>query len=153
MKALVTRRSPLSSWLGPEAVDDRLGRMFGSSFPRFFIEEPAEWIPAVNLIEADGEYLLTAELPGLDLNDVQVEVEDGFLTVRGKKQNEVEEEKEGRWHMLERSYGAFERSFALPRAVDPDRVVAEAANGILTVHMPKREETAGRRIDIKTTKK
>lgn len=147
MKALTPWTRTLSPWNELEELQSRVNRVFGLTSP--FFDEPAPWRPAVNLKEEDNEYLLTAELPGMDVKDIEVDVDKDTLTLKGEKKYEHEETREeGRWHLYERSYGHFERSFTLPRAVEAERVRADFQNGILTVHMPKRKEAMGRKVEI-----
>ena len=104
--------------------------------------------PSVDISEDDGNYIVTAELPGTKREDVTVELEDDVLTIRGEKRNEREEKKEhSRW--IERSYGSFSRSFALPANAVGDRIKAEFKEGVLTVEVPKAEEAKPRAISIK----
>jgi HSP20 family protein len=95
--------------------------------------------PAVDLVEKDGAWELTAELPGLDEKNVEVTVAGGTLTIRGEKQ-ETKEEKEKEYHLSERRFGAFRRSFRLPEGVDAEKIEASFANGVLTVTLPKSAE-------------
>ena len=107
------------------------------------------WMPVVDVRETGDELLVEAELPGLNPHEVDVRVENGVLTISGEKKHEVEEGKEdSNYHLFERRYGRFERSFTLPRGVNPDGVKAEFANGILTIHLPKAETAKPRRIQI-----
>lgn len=107
------------------------------------------WMPAVDVRETTDELLVEAELPGLEPSQVDVRVENGVLTIAGEKKHEVEEGKEGEsYHVFERHYGRFERSFTLPRSVNPDAVKAQFSNGILTIHLPKAETAKPRRIQI-----
>lgn len=148
MKALTPWTRARSPWEELDKMQERVNRVFGLTTPTFFTEEGLSWQPAVNLKEEDGEYLLTAELPGLDLDDIEVDVDRDTLTLKGEKKSVYEEKKEGRWHLYERTYGTFERSFTLPRAVEAEQVKAEFENGILSVHLPKRKEAMGRKIEI-----
>jgi HSP20 family protein len=136
-------------WIEMESLQDRLDRLFGSSFPAL-AEQPSEWLPSVDLKEEDGEFVLTGEFPGLTEDDIKVEIEQNVLTLKGEKKSEREEtqEKNGRWHLIERSYGSFQRSFTLPGNVDASKIDAKFENGVLTVHMPKRKETAARQIAV-----
>ncbi len=106
-----------------------------------------EWLPAVELVEKEGEFVLTAEIPGMSKEDVRVSVEDDVLTLRGEKKFEREEEKD-RMHIREREYGTFMRSFTLPRNVEVSKVKAEYHDGVVEVHMPKGIEAKGRDIVI-----
>jgi len=95
--------------------------------------------PAVDVAETDKAYEITAELPGMDEKNVEVNVANGVLTIKGEKQEEKEEKKKD-YYMRERSYGSFQRSFAVPEGVDADKVEATFKKGVLTVTLPK---TAG----------
>lgn len=148
MNALTPWARPRSPWNELDQLQERVNRVFGLTAPSFLTEEPLAWRPSVNLRELDEEYLLTAELPGMELDDIEVDIDRDTLTLKGEKKAEHETEKEGRWHLYERSYGSFERTFTLPRAVEPDAVKARFDEGILTVHMPKRKEAMGRKIEI-----
>ena len=91
-----------------------------------------------------------AELPGLEREQVEVTVENGVLTLRGEKKQEKEEGEEGKWHIWERSYGSFERSFGLPRGIDEAKVEAQFENGVLKVTVPKKAGSQGKKIPIGT---
>lgn len=146
MKALTPWTRAVSPWGEMERIQDRVNRVFGLTTP--FFDEPMAWRPAVNLKEEDNEYVLSAELPGMELADIEVDVDRDTLTLKGEKKHEHEETREGRWHLYERAYGSFERSFTLPRAVEAEKVKAEFADGILQVHLPKRKEAMGRKVEI-----
>ena len=147
---------PLFTNVGKEfnEVQNRLRRLFGTDFgfePIPFIE-PVGWVPIVEITETDEELLLTAELPGMTKENVDITLENEILTIRGEKKEEKKEEKNGgaRYLLWERNYGAFERSFTLPRMVDPAKLAAEMKNGVLTIRMPKTEiaKAKGRKIEI-----
>jgi HSP20 family protein len=95
--------------------------------------------PAVDLVEKDGEWELTAELPGLDETDIEISVANGALTLRGRKEQSKEEVRK-EYHVSERRYGAFQRSFRLPEGVDADRIAATFGKGVLTLSLPKTAE-------------
>lgn len=98
------------------------------------------WSPAVEATENEKEYLITAELPGISQENIEVNVVDGVLTLRGTKDEERKsEDKEKTFHLWEREYGKFERTFRFPMAVLDDKVSAEFLNGVLTVRIPKAE--------------
>jgi len=114
----------------------------------------AGWCPAVDVHETKDELVLQAELPGLTPEDVELNVENGVLTISGEKKQERQEGEEGSdYHLVERRYGRFERRFSLPRSVDPDKVKAEFANGMLNITLPKAEAAKPRRIQIKSSAK
>ncbi|HTY19724.1 MAG TPA: Hsp20/alpha crystallin family protein [Myxococcota bacterium] len=121
---------------------------------RLFEDAPAErrafrWSPACEVAENDGAYVVTVELAGAKREDVQLEIHDDVLSIRGEKKSEREEKGEKR-HYVERSYGGFTRSFTLPANADADRIKASFKEGVLTVEIPKTEVAKPRVIDIKS---
>jgi HSP20 family protein len=113
---------------------DDVFRGFGvRSLPGF--ERSLDW-PQVELAETDADIRVTVELPGLDEKDVDIQVEEGVLTIRGEKRAEVEDRERG---YSERSYGRFERRIGLPRGIDRDKASATYRNGVLTVTLPRTE--------------
>ena len=131
-------------------TQDRFNRLFNDTFSRVFgNEEPTSraWMPPVDIYETDDKLVLKAELPGIDPKDVEVRVEDNTLYLKGERKFE-KEVKEENLHHVERSYGAFNRTFALPGSIDSEKVQAEYKNGVLTLSMPKREEAKPKTIKI-----
>ena len=96
--------------------------------------------PKVDIVEDDKSYKLSAELPGLELDDINLDLSDGVLTLSGEKKTEKEETKEGNYHMMERSYGFFKRSFSLPPSVEEDKIKADFKKGVLNISMPKSDK-------------
>jgi HSP20 family protein len=92
--------------------------------------------PAVDIVDKENAYELSAELPGMDENSIDVKFADGTLTIKGEKRDEREEKKKN-FHLAERRYGSFQRSFSVPGGVDADRIEANFKNGVLTVTLPK----------------
>jgi HSP20 family protein len=126
---------------------NRLARMFDDSF--FSPARSGGWVPAVSVSETNDELTLTAELPGLIEDDISIELENNVLTISGEKADVREEDDaDRRYHVVERSYGSFTRSFTLPRTVDGSKIVATFENGVLSVTLPKAAEAKGRRIEI-----
>ncbi len=116
-------------------------------------EVTSAWCPVVDVREGKDELALQAELPGIRQDDVNVSVENGVLTISGQKKQEIEQGQEGSdYHLVERHYGRFERSFSLPRSVDAQKVKAEFADGVLTVTLPKAEAAKPRRIEVQVSK-
>jgi HSP20 family protein len=95
-----------------------------------------EIAPKVEVTEGEKSYAITAELPGVDEKDVSLTLQDDVLTVSGEKKSEREEKKEG-YHVSERSYGSFRRSFRLPDDVDPDKILAKFDKGVMTISLPR----------------
>lgn len=109
---------------------------------------PAEaWNPPVDIQETDNGYRLQAELPGLTKDDIQITLENNVLRLSGERKFEKDVKKEN-YHRIERSYGRFSRSFALPQQVDSEKVEAKFENGVLTLTVPKSEKARPRRISI-----
>jgi HSP20 family protein len=106
-----------------------------------------DWMPLVDVLEDDKEYLIKVELPEVQKNDVRVTVENGTLLVSGERKFE-KEEKSHRYHRTERGFGRFERSFSLPEDADPAKVAAGFKDGILNVHLPKSEKAQPKQIEI-----
>jgi HSP20 family protein len=105
------------------------------------------WIPPMDLVETDGEFVLRADLPGLSHDDVNIELEDNVLTVSGERKSEHEERHEG-YYRIERSSGSFRRSLTLPEGVNPEAVKATFDRGVLEVRVPKPEERKPRKVAI-----
>jgi HSP20 family protein len=137
-----------------EDVSTRLNRLFNQPFGRRPMEDEgslmAEWAPAVDVQETDGEYLIKADLPDVKKEDVHVELQDGMLCLRGERRQE-KEEKGKKFHRIERAYGQFERRLALPSEVDSQKVAAEFKNGVLNVHLPKSAHAKPRAIEVKVS--
>ena len=110
------------------------------------------WVPAVDIREDSKEIALEVELPGIKPSDVEVTAENGVLTIRGEKQGGTSTEgSEGRYHVVERTYGSFTRSFQLPTGVDEQRIEADFTDGLLTVRIPKAALARPRRIEIRNS--
>jgi len=105
------------------------------------------WLPAMDLLETGEHFVLRADLPGLSEEDVRIELEDGTLTISGERKAEHESAEQG-YYRVERAFGSFSRSLALPRGVDPEGVSAQFDRGVLEVRIPKPEERKPRRIEI-----
>jgi HSP20 family protein len=125
---------------------DLLSRYFESTFPER-MRSGAMTAPAVDVSEDEARYLVTAELPGVKKEDVCIEVEENVLSIRGEKRSEREETKD-RTHFVERSYGAFHRSFTLPSNADLDQIKASVEDGVLSVEIPKKEESKPRTVTV-----
>ena len=125
-----------------------LSRRVHSLFPA-----SSEWAlqPATELVECDSEYRITAELPGMTAENVDIKMSDGTITIRGEKSEEKKEEKED-YLVSERRYGEFQRTLSLPSGVDADAVSADFANGVLTVTLPKTPEAKQkeRKVEVKS---
>jgi len=123
-------------------------RLFQDSLSRLFADPGTRpWSPAVDVYETENELVLKADLPEVDPKNVEVQFENGTLTLKGSRK--FEEEKKGKgYHRIERSYGSFERAFSLPETVDPEKVKADYKNGVLTVSIQKKEVAKPRAIRV-----
>jgi HSP20 family protein len=149
MKTL-TRWSPLREL---ETLQDRLSTLFERAMPRASGESSfgfTDWTPAVDVSEDEKEYLIKAELPEVKKEDVKVTVENGTLRITGERKFE-KEEKDKKYHRIERAYGSFERTFALPEDAKADAVAAEFKEGVLKVHLPKSEQAKPKPLEIKVS--
>lgn len=136
--------------------------LFRSEFDRFverFFNEPfggfpfgapgaSGWTPALDVVESADELTVRAELPGLQPEDIRIEVSGEMLVLSGEKRQQAEESREN-WYRAERRFGAFRRAIPLPAAVDADRVTAEYDKGVLVVHLPRTAESRPRRIQVR----
>ena len=124
-------------------------RLFEDAFTRL-LSEPASnrpWTPAVDIYESDNELVLKADLPEVELKDIDVRVENQTLTIAGERKFEKKSDSKG-FHRIERSYGNFVRSFAVPHAFDTETINAQFHNGVLTVTLPKKEAAKPRQIKV-----
>jgi HSP20 family protein len=135
-----------------EEVSDRLNRFFGGRPLRGNGGKESlivtDWMPAVDIQETETEYLVKAELPEVKKEDVKVTVENGVLTVQGERKQE-KEEKGKKFHRVERSYGTFLRTFAVPLDAEETKVAADFKDGVLRVHLPKTEKPRPKAIEVK----
>jgi HSP20 family protein len=123
-----------------EEAQGRFNRFLGRFPNRIDSDEPhsltvEDWSPEVDISEDDHGYLIKADLPEMKKEDVRVTVEDGILSVSGERRTEKEDKKK-KFHLIERSYGTFRRSFTLPEDTDSKKVTAEFRDGVLKVHLP-----------------
>jgi HSP20 family protein len=142
---LITKRNfPATAEMTPfQVFEDALSRMFA--------EGPAArpWSPAVDIVETEDDLLLTADIPGVPMENIDIRIENGTLTLSGERKFESsQEDKKAGWHRIERSYGSFARSFTLPDSIDADQVSASHENGVLSVKLPKKEVAKPRSIKV-----
>lgn len=107
----------------------------------------SQWVPHVDVKEEKDRFVLYADLPGIDPNDIEVSMDKGILTIKGERSSETSEQTD-RFSRIERHYGSFYRRFALPDSADPEGIQAHGRNGVLEITIPKRPEAAPRRIPI-----
>ncbi len=134
-----------------EDVLDRLNRSFAGLQRNDRGQElltVADWAPVVDIQETETEYLVKAELPEVKKEDVKVTIEGGILTLRGERRQE-KEEKGKKFHRLERAYGTFVRTFAVPPDAEEGKVAADFKDGILRVHLPKADKPRPKTVEVK----
>jgi HSP20 family protein len=126
-------------------------RAFQDSVNRLFAEPNGRpWVPPVDIKETENELIVKADIPDVEMKDIDVHMENGALTIRGERKFEAKKD-EGGWHRVERSYGAFERVFTLPDTVEAEGVKADYKNGTLTVTLPKKEIAKPRQIKVQVS--
>ncbi len=131
----------------PATIFDEFERLFERPFSR---PETTHWSIAIDVSETDEGYLVEASLPGIAVDDLEITLEDGVLTIEGEVETE-EESEDVNYHVRERRYGKFGRSVRFPTMVNGDEVEANYKDGILSLNVPKAEEVKPRRIEIKTS--
>ena len=128
-----------------QEVNDLFGSFLSGTEPFF-----SRVYPALNISEKDNNFYVRAELPGVNVDSLDISVVEGRLQIRGERKIEVEEQKTS-YHRREREAGFFRRTIALPARVDPGKVSASMKNGVLTITLPKSEEAKPKKITVKTT--
>lgn len=142
----IVRYSPFN---GLSTLHDQVNRLFNDTIFRGQGEESAltTWAPAVDIYETPNELVVKADLPDVDEKAIDVRVENNLLTIRGERKFE-KNVSEDNYLRVERTYGSFSRSFSLPNTVNAEAIHAEYKNGVLTVNLPKREETKPRQVKV-----
>jgi HSP20 family protein len=157
--------STLQAWPPFEGLRQEINRMFDDfgwgSWPTFrrslFTPEPVfsagvsrKTMPAVDVVESEKAYEVTAELPGMDEKNIEIKVANGVLTMKGEKQEQKEEKKKD-YYLQERYYGSFERCFEIPETVDTDKIEATFKKGVLAVTLPKKAESQkpAKKVEVK----
>jgi len=160
VKGAATPANPPDIWGSFRSEMDRLFDRFGfPSLRRMFDSEPP-WrpmssfsfsAPPIDLSEDDKSYKVSAELPGLDSNDIDLSISGDMLVLKGEKRQE-KEQKDKNYYFSERAYGTFQRAFQLPASVDRDKIAADFSKGLLTVTLPKTETARqqNKKIDVKS---
>jgi HSP20 family protein len=135
---------------GMTGFQDEMNRLFNE----FFASTPDRgetgvfpWNPLVDIAETKDDIVVKAEIPGMKKDDIKIVIQDNILTLKGERQEE-KQEKDKRYHRVERSYGSFERSFSLPVSVKVDKVKADYKDGVLTITLPKAEEAKPKEVSV-----
>lgn len=140
----------LTPWTGMTSLRREMDRLFDRFLERASPELPTldDWEPTVDVSENKEAVIVKTELPGVEQKDIAVSLQDGVLTIKGEKEAE-KEEKDKRYHRVERSYGAFFRSLRVPAAVEAGKVTATFRDGVVTITLPKAPEAKGTTIPVK----
>lgn len=140
----------LAPWRGMETLRQEMERVFDRFFePRWDeFEAVGAWAPKLDFSETKDAFVVKAEVPGVEQKDISVSIQDQMLTIRGEKHKE-KEEKDEKYHRVERSWGAFARTIALPAGVDTGKVDATFKDGVLSVKLPKTAAAKGTTIPVK----
>jgi len=138
----------LSPFRGLNTLQDQINRVFNDAFERRGDESNlTTWAPPVDIYETENELVVKADLPDVDPKDLDIRVENNILTIRGERKFE-RNVSEDNYLRVERAYGTFNRSFALSNTVNAESIRAEYQNGVLMLHIPKREEAKPRQIKV-----
>jgi HSP20 family protein len=135
-------------------MSNRLNRVFGR-FPltREMDKDTMvafDWAPSVDISESSEEFVIKAEIPGVNKDDVKVSIDDGVVSIQGERKQE-KEEKDKKFHRVERSYGSFLRTFSLPSNIDDAKVQAQFKDGLLTVRLPKSASAKPKTVEVKVS--
>lgn len=135
----------------PFDIDDFTGMTsFAETMNRLFADANRPWAPPVDILETENEVVLKADLPDVKLEDIDIRLENGTLSLKGERKFEKAENGKG-YHRIERGYGAFARVFTLPDTLDGERVRADYKNGVLTVTLPKKEVAKPKTVKVEVT--
>jgi len=140
----LVRKEPRLGW-GLMNLRDEVDRMFRDFYDG--TDKESTWLPSVDIVEENGKFVLTAELPGVKKEDVKINIQDNTLTIEGEKKSS-KETKDENYSRSERFYGKFSRSFTLSSEIDADKIKADFEHGVLTINLPKTEKVKPRQITI-----
>ncbi|MGA2192483.1 MAG: Hsp20/alpha crystallin family protein [Nitrospirota bacterium] len=132
-------------------LQERMNRLFDESMQRgeSVSMDRGTWVPPVDIYETENDIMLVAEVPGMDEKDIDIELRDNVLTVKGERGME-RTVKEDSYHRVERTYGSFSRSFTLPQTIDSERITATTKKGVLEIKMPKAVKARAQQIKIES---
>lgn len=138
-------------WREMNTLNNRINRFFNDSFiPSHWLEDDfstESWNPVVDVYDKGDQFVIKAELPGMKKKDIEIDLKDSVLTIKGERSHE-NEVKEGKYYRKERSYGKFQRSFTLPNHFNPEKIKADFKDGILKIEIAKPEEMKPKQITI-----
>ena len=140
----LTRYEP---WNLLDQMRREMDRAFDSRTDEGSSVATSDWVPAVDIKEEKDSFVIVADIPGVDPKDIEVHMENGMLTIKGEKESEKKEEREG-YKRVERSFGSFYRRFSLPDSADAEKITARSNNGVLEVTIGKQEQVQPRKISV-----
>jgi HSP20 family protein len=131
------------------AMQDRMTRLFDETLSRIWKEEVPRriWSPPVDILERENEVILKVDLPEMNQNDIEIKVEENTLIIRGERKF-IQETPHGNYLQIERPYGTFQRTFAIPRMIDLEKIKAAYKDGVLRIVLPKKEEVHPKQIVV-----
>ena len=135
-------------WSMLDQLRKEMDRVFETRLPEEEGQSISDWVPAVDIKEEDSRFLIHADVPGVNPEDIEVNMENGVLTIKGQKETEKKEEQEG-YKRIERSYGTFFRRFTLPDTADAEGIEARSKNGVLEIVIPKQAKVQPKKIAVK----
>jgi HSP20 family protein len=133
------------SWARPQRFDNEIRHVFNRLFADG--EQTGEWAPRVDVREEDQRFVILADIPGIEPKDIEISTDKGVLKIKGERKSETQQDNV-KLTRVERSYGAFQRSFALPDSANADGITALGKHGVLEISIPKKAQAAPRRIEI-----
>jgi len=147
------RKMDEGQFLRPFSLEREMSKLFSDFFGDIGIMpgKDAEWAPRLDIAENEKEFIVKAEVPGIDSKDLDISVSGDVLKISGEKKAE-HEEKKNNYHRIERSYGSFMRTVQMPAAVDSSAISAEMKNGVLEIMIPKKAVEERKKIEVKTGK-
>lgn len=143
-------------WPGHASFQNEIKQVFDRMFEGNYLDKgdsddssvvTSQWVPRVDVKEENDRFVLYADLPGINPDDIDVSMDKGILTIKGERSGETSEQTD-RFSRIERYYGSFHRRFSLPDSADPEGIQAHGRNGVLEISIPKRPEAAPRRIQV-----
>ncbi|KRT66044.1 MAG: Heat shock protein Hsp20 [Candidatus Dadabacteria bacterium CSP1-2] len=142
----------LDPWKDFGSLQERINRMFDDTIRTLYPTDGEElekgtWAPAVDIYETNDSFVVSADLPGLNKDEIQIDLKDNTLTLKGEKKFEEKVSKDN-YIRVERAYGSFVRSFTLPQNVDPEKIKAKYKEGVLEITIPKKEEAKPKQIKV-----
>ena len=142
----------LDPWKDFGSLQERINRMFDDTIRTLHPTDGEElekgtWAPAVDIYETNDSFVVSADLPGLNKDEIQIDLKDNTLTLKGEKKFEEKVSKDN-YIRVERAYGSFVRSFTLPQNADPEKIKAKYKEGILEITIPKKEEAKPKQIKV-----